>query len=326
MTILILLYDTCAALLKNCQECCSWRSLQNGLSKIIVLQLFLLLISLPFVVHWGLPVSWLCLVSTPLFLPILTLFLLISTMLFFAQLFELPTLLFARILDQVAALWIVLLRCTSHSLLFGFARPSWFVLIAILFCTILVMHAISMKGAHEQMYILFAFLCCVLCVLGIHQPGELEVRVAGSRKTSSMLLYDHGALAIIDNKSFNSGSPSWVRYQFLSEITTKTGALHIDHLVLPTITPRGIENVCLLADVTLIKNIYVPYIKSPEYTRIIGGLGTKNTVVHIVQGQQEIVMRKGSIVLRHTKKHSLYQGISYRTIEAVVGNRAKRRK
>ena len=79
-------------------------------------QLFITLISLPLLLSWGLPISLASIVGNLLFAPVLSAVLLLASLIFFGELFSLPTTLLTLIFEWITHGWFSLLTRGS---------PSW---------------------------------------------------------------------------------------------------------------------------------------------------------------------------------------------------------
>src|SRR5258708_38016064 len=97
-----------------------WR---KSFLKSIQLQLFISFISLPFLIGWGLPISLLTPISTLIFGPFLTCFLLISSLIFFLELFYVPNSIFIWLLENITHIWLMCLNLEQRTWLIGFTKP-----------------------------------------------------------------------------------------------------------------------------------------------------------------------------------------------------------
>src|SRR5579872_7319919 len=111
-----------------------------SLLKALQLQLFLSLISLPFLISWGLPISIMSVFSTILFGPFLTAFLLISSCIFFTQLLHIPNSFFVWLLEIVTTTWQSVLSIHQQWWLIGFTTPPLIVALCIIPCTLAILH------------------------------------------------------------------------------------------------------------------------------------------------------------------------------------------
>lgn len=118
----------------------------NRLLHFLHLQLFLSLISLPILIAWGLPFSWLTFVGNLIFTPFLTLFLLVSSLIFFAHLVSIPCGFLVSILEKITSWWIFLMQWSDRHWLMGFARPSLMVLFCIPVIAVLIVQSKRLRN------------------------------------------------------------------------------------------------------------------------------------------------------------------------------------
>src|SRR5579862_7575785 len=95
------------------------------------MQLFLSLVSLPILASWGLPISLMSPIGNVIFSPLLTLFLLLSSIIFFCELFCIPNEFFVWLLELVSQVWRWGLSCTYGSALIACKKPALWLCIAI---------------------------------------------------------------------------------------------------------------------------------------------------------------------------------------------------
>src|SRR5438552_892464 len=108
----------------------------NSFINFCYLQFFLMLISLPILISWGLPISLTTIFGNFFFTPFLTLFLLLSSLLLFFEIAHIPNYFIAYLLDFITRVWYFLLTFDKKYWLIGFAKPSLIVLFIIFFLTI----------------------------------------------------------------------------------------------------------------------------------------------------------------------------------------------
>lgn len=87
-------------------------------------QLIVTAASLPILVGWGLPISLMAVVGNFIFTPVLTIFLSISTIIFFTEIFSIPNQIFISALSSLIALWEKVLALGSKSFYIGIAKPE----------------------------------------------------------------------------------------------------------------------------------------------------------------------------------------------------------
>ena len=94
------------------------------------MQLFLMCISLPLLIAWGLPLSLGSLLGNLIFAPFLTIFLLVSSLLFFTEMLGIHNTLCAYALEKLCSVWFWMLNCAHDSWLIAYPKPPIIVLIA----------------------------------------------------------------------------------------------------------------------------------------------------------------------------------------------------
>src|SRR5438309_4921602 len=124
----------------------------QSLLKSIQLQLFISFISLPFLISWGLPISLLTPISTLIFGPFLTCFLLISSLIFFLELFYLPNAALIWCLEKITSIWLACLSLEQRAWLIGFIKPPMIILMIIPLVALAAVHnkkitSIQMRSA-----------------------------------------------------------------------------------------------------------------------------------------------------------------------------------
>lgn len=106
-------------------------STKNHLLSFTQTQLAITLVSLPILVSWGLGISIMTLIGNLIFPPLLTLFLIISTLVLFTQLFGAPNGILLKLLDDLTWCWDQILQHGSASWVYSCAKPHTIVLIII---------------------------------------------------------------------------------------------------------------------------------------------------------------------------------------------------
>src|SRR6185436_7137348 len=131
--------------------------------RFLEIQLFITLCSLPILLAWGLPISLASLLGNFVFAPFLTIFLLLSSLLFFGQLCNIPCSFVAQALELVTDFWFWCLQWGSRDLLCELPCPPLVVSLALLAASIAI--AMYRKFTQYQRIIAFACLLAGACVL-----------------------------------------------------------------------------------------------------------------------------------------------------------------
>lgn len=232
---------------------------KNKLLHFLQLQLFINLISMPILMCWGLPISYMSIVGNFLFSPALTLFLFLSTLIFFTELFCLPNTFLIIPLEWFTQCWSYVLSYGSRTWLLTFARPSLFVLFLIPVLALAIIHhkklslggrclALALLTCASSSYLIFARpaqrTSSVACVRGA---------VIIARCNGKTLLIDPGCIAT------NASISSWVNYTLAKELIKHYGTTHIDHCIFLQPSNRVFEAITALQEVATLGSVYLPY-------------------------------------------------------------------
>ncbi len=105
--------------------------IKNYLTHFVLAHLLITLVSLPILICWGIPLSKLSIIGNFLFTPILTIFLVLSSIIFFTELFYIPNLFLIKSLETLTSFWQKLLVSGNKSWLTGFTKQNSIILLSI---------------------------------------------------------------------------------------------------------------------------------------------------------------------------------------------------
>jgi len=223
------------------------------------LQLFLMLVSLPMLVAWGLPISYMSVIGNCLFTPFLTFFLLLASLMFFGQLCHIPYGPVAWIFNRLTDFWIFIMHYGSSQWLFGIAKLPLPVLIAIGIAPFFI---VAYKPTRSLKVSMLCFLSVLMIVCGYNHILRRQTRVATipcARGELTLITTPH-ATVLIDPGYLGSrlGICSWVRYTLIPQLIATTGTTHINHFVL--LQPMGLsfEAAQELCTQLCVDRVYIP--------------------------------------------------------------------
>lgn len=193
------------------------------------LQLVITLMSLPILITWGIPISYMSPVSNLLFTPLLIGFLWTSALFSICALLYIPCKPLVWILDQITNLWMWLLSFAKSSWLIGFSHEMLGISITI--CIgIVILYSLYKPTSKQAISVLLLFFTCIISLQKIttnncfKQIGSLPlIAVKISNKT---YLIDYGALCSKQNFYTN------IDYNIIPELIKHTGITNIDTLIL----------------------------------------------------------------------------------------------
>lgn len=224
------------------------------------LQLFLTTLSLPILIIWGLPLSFLSPIGNFIFGPVLTAFLLISSILFFTQLLHIPNSFFGMLLEWITHGWHFILRFANTSTLIACERPPLWLLLPLPVCTLLLIHIPFFQPRKRNMFSLFVLLCIPYLYTLLFHASSGILPVACTRSAVTLLKHD-GHVFVIDPGAIGQtpSASSWVTYTLTSNLAQKTGSLVVDRFIVMRLGSRIFEALTTLLSKITIKEIMIPY-------------------------------------------------------------------
>lgn len=237
------------------------RSLGRSVITFMHVQLFITLISMPVLLCWGMPLSWLSFAGNFFFGPILTAFLLLSSLIFFFQLLAIPNGLLIYALEKLTHGWMLIMHLPSYQSLICLPKPPFTLALVIAFIALLILHCkiidTPIKGIAAYALVLIASGLFLTCTAHWSAP----VQTLNCHAGEVTLLYHHKQLALIDPGVIGQriSAPNWCEYTLLPHLAKEYGTGKIDYFV--ALQPNGVlfDALNLLLDKIEIKKIYLPY-------------------------------------------------------------------
>jgi len=224
-------------------------------------QLFIQLISLPIFIAWGLPISLLSFLGNLFFAPILTLFLCVSSLIFFSALLHIPHGFLIQILEWITQSWLWLIAWHSPSWCIGFAQPPWIVSLLIFGATICALH-LRITATPVKRVIAFASIACIsfMVLRWCASPSDMVSIFTCHDKEITIINTQH-QLMIIDEGAIGRrlSAISWAEYTLLPHLIKTTGKTSIDHLICLKFNKTLLETITHLVHKSAVKHIYIPY-------------------------------------------------------------------
>lgn len=234
----------------------------------IQIQLFITLISLPLLCWWGIPVSLLSILGNLLFAPVLSVFLLISSLIMFCYLLNIPYSILVYSLNGISDIWLKILTHAPKGVLFTLPQPPVWWICLLPYCTVLCVT--QTRTRIKSILALSLIACAFIGYLKIfYSPTETHLAInCGTKKVHVFLI--NKQLSIIDPGSTNRlGTPSsWVDYTLTQELAKKIGTLAIDHYIILKPSIRSLQVAQHLAKKSLVKSFYVPYWEKDTHTKL----------------------------------------------------------
>ncbi len=236
--------------------------LQTALIDFLIFNLFLTLVSLPVLVAWGLPLSWLSPFGNLIFSPFLSLFLLISTLSFFCELINLPHTALDYALEKISAVWNAVLQLAPNNSFVGFSYTAVYLLSVLSLATLILLMLPQFRAARLRLCALTTLFLCSLTILKATQPAKLNTTLSCFKKNMELIRQDNQTLLIDQGALCERTNPaSWVQYHLVPDLIRATGSMHVDHLLIPRPTIRALEAAAALIQHANVQKLYYPVIE-----------------------------------------------------------------
>lgn len=272
----------------------------------LTIHLFLTLTSLPILVAWGLPLSRLSLFGNFFFSPVLFLFLLLSSAIFFLEIMHIPHGSLSWLLEKTTLIWKWVLPLHGSDTLYGFSKPPLWLLCALAIIPFtFIAHPRMRSQKHRIIGIaLLSMLGMILIQSTAHQSNICtRIPCQGSELT---LFHHDGKTILIDPGCIGRriSAPSWVSYTLVPELICQTGRLAVDHLI--TLKPgiMTFEAIRTLCETVNVHHLYVPYMYGElsgslrvAWGKLYGELQKQETQIHRIYEDQPLELVEGIIKL-----------------------------
>ncbi len=241
--------------------------------KFLEFQIFLNLVSWPILLHWGLPVSILSPIGNIIFAPIFLVFILVSGLLFFSEILNIPNFFLVFILDKTTDIWEYFLGFGSDYFLWAGVRPPVYFSVLIIFLTFFVLK--NKKLFSTKLHKIGGFISIFILgfsLLYLHKPAKLIKNIKCGSKSARIINHKNQTTVIFDAPIFSRLSPgSWVSFKLIPELIKETGSFNVDNLIILRPTKLTLNIAKFLHKNYGLKNIYLPPAKTPElFTQFFG--------------------------------------------------------
>lgn len=234
-------------------------NIKTYLLRFTQIQLFLSIISLPILVSWGLPISLMSPISNLVFTPVLSLFLIISSVIFFTELVHIPNGVFIIALEYLTHAWDIVMSWGSNSWLVSFAQPSPLFFTALILAALLILYHPRLRAPliSSACFAALFLSACVFLKVMTPQASAIET-IACNGGTVTMINYKN-EITLIDPGVIGKriSAPNWIDYTLLPFINKTYGRTTIDHLVILQPGQVAFDAIATLCAQTTVKNCYL---------------------------------------------------------------------
>lgn len=218
-------------------------------------QCFVSLFSSIILICWGLEISLLSPLGNLIFSPFLTLFMILSAIIFFAEIVGFPNYIFIVCLKYLVLIWRFLMQKASKVFMLAMVKPPIYVLAIIFFAALFVLFYKPLNSKVKRILalaIIFAFM--VFCKT-FYEPKFLskfftQLKFTAIKMKDRKILIDNGLLA-------SKLSTDKISYNVIPELNKNFGDSSIDFLVIKKVGPRTIKNLPVFLNKIPAKILYV---------------------------------------------------------------------
>ncbi|KKQ12073.1 MAG: hypothetical protein WCS92_05940 [Candidatus Babeliales bacterium] len=212
------------------------KSMRHYLTNFVQSQLIVTLVSIPILVGWGLQISMMTFIGNLIFAPILTIFLILSSIVFFTELLGIPNLFIVKTLEFVTIFWDIILSLGKKEWLCGFCKPSTFFLFLIPIIAFLMLLFIKAKNSKIKFLSLLGFCCISIFCLNI-VPKLFNNQPQSSTFYDGKLTINFDTdknITLIDNGFFNTKSSpeKTINYELKQYLIKTIGKTELQNVIL----------------------------------------------------------------------------------------------
>lgn len=253
--------------------------------RFLQVQLFLTLVSWPILLWWGLPLSGATALGNALFTPFLTLYLLLSSIIFFCEFVFIPNTIFILFLEKLTHLWNFCTSFSSSSWLLYMCKPPLIVCFIIPIAAFLIIQNRFLQKPLKSVCALFLLLLFFVLLLKLLEPQSSELKISVGQKNLT-IIYKDSQVTVKDEgiRASRMNVRSWIEYTFLPIAIKKIGKAKIDEYHLSRITSGSLKLLNELCKLNLVKKVILSQEKkhSLKIQQLIHELFTYKSKVEII--------------------------------------------
>ena len=222
------------------------------------------LIAFPFLVQWGLAFSLFSWVGNLIFMPFLTLFLLLSSLVYFTELLCIPNGLLITMLTLLSNGWQTLLKCGKKEWLFGFARPHPILFIILTIGTFSILYLLQRRklfSLKALAYLLLANCTVSYCYPFVQKAWEIKRKNFIIYKKLIICQNHTGKIEITDNGFFRrkKNVASAINFEIRPYLLQTYGTTHVVTLLLNVAAAQGFCAALELCKTCRVDKVVLPY-------------------------------------------------------------------
>jgi hypothetical protein len=248
----------------------------NYLIKFLELQFFIIIASLPILILWGLPISFMSPIGNLIFTPILAIFLFFSALIFFTELLGIPNKLFINILEKIAAFWLQIINLGKSYWLINFKIQ--YLLLSLI--PIIIIAGLIVKSScsnKKKVIFLFSLILISFSILSLHKK-EHHHSISNSKGRIETYI-KNGKLEIIDKGALSASNiSSWINFNLLTELSKEYGTRNITRLILTRLNKSQINSIQHLIKTANLQEVDISNIKKTPLFKILLNILKENNI------------------------------------------------
>lgn len=233
--------------------------LSKKIERYTYIHLVVSLYSFLILVCWGIPFCPMSFVGNLIFGPILTLFLGISTLLFFTEICLIPNSYLVQLLELVSNAWLWILHSVPlQRLHIPCAQPSHIVMATLFLAGVII---VIMRTSYIKKSLYICLMLISSFILTDKQTVRHKIENLPCAHGALHIIKTSGQLIIVDPGCLGRyiSAPSFVQYNLMPHLVNKYGTNTIDHLILLQPGKLTFDATQAIMQKGFIKHVYIPY-------------------------------------------------------------------
>jgi len=235
------------------------------LNNFIKAQLIVTLVSFPILVWWGIPFSLMSLIGNFLFTPILTIFLVLSSLIFFTQLLCIPNNFLIKALSTTTSYWEFFLSFGKKTWLVGYSKPGAMLIILLVILGILLIFRFMFRILSKVVTIAIIIVTVSIVFHYLFKPNwPTKIYTEFVPHCSKKLLISqmpNKTIQIIDKGLFiQKKSPkNFINFELKPYLIKKFGMITIEKIILNNPAARSFKAAKELCNSFTVKEVSIIY-------------------------------------------------------------------
>ncbi len=282
------------------------------------IQLFISLISWPFLAAWGLPFAPAGLIGNFIYAPFLIVFLLLSSCICFTELFYLPNGFLIYLLELLTTLWQSILSSGTRSWLFLGAHPPFSITLLLPFIAFCIILYKPLTSSRRIFALSIVYLIAGCIVPHLYTSTDLHLHIPYYTQELTLIRsQNHTTLIDPGIIGRHLSAPKKISYTLLP-LLIKQGITKLDSIIIPKPSYMVFEALSRLISSFPVKAIYIPSWQGvcknrcwAAWEQLLRNAQKYHTKINLVSKPLTLSCGKISYALTPSKKHSKRNNLIY---------------